>query len=204
MAAQGGAFEILNFAVPGYNAAQQVLVMERRVVGFSPDAVWLIAYPKEHLDIVHHLKNMVQKRIPMPWPFLEDIIREVGATADMSDEELTRRLEPKGLGLLAWAYNEIGRQCREAGIRPLWIFLPATGAVSPEESFAELVPLARDAGFEVVDLSNVYAGEALADISIASYDSHPNPKGHRIIARQIYQELQSRPELLRRNTAQLN
>ena len=49
--------------------------------------------------------------------------------------------------------------------------------------------LAEEAGFTVLDLSDVFAGQAAEDIRLAEWDFHPNAKGHQLIADRLYQEL---------------
>ncbi len=55
--------------------------------------------------------------------------------------------------------------------------------------------LAGDAGFIVLDLSNVYEGHDERDLTVAEWDRHPNAHGQRLIAEQLYLELHRHPEL---------
>lgn len=188
-------YEILNFSVPGYTPVQQQQMLERRALDFSPNAVWYIAHPGEAQRGLYHLLKMVRQGVKLPNEFFEDVIRRAGVTPDMSGPEVERRLNPYHQELTRWTYRQIVDRCRERGIRPVWIVLPTGYPVSPEESVERLIPLAREAGFEIVDLSTVYDGYQLDDVMLASYDRHPNVKGHQLIAQRLYDQLRSRPEL---------
>jgi hypothetical protein len=56
--------------------------------------------------------------------------------------------------------------------------------------------LARRAGFEIVDLSNVYDGYDLHEVRIAEWDQHPSQRGHRILADRLYEEMLKRRSIL--------
>ncbi|MDH4347969.1 MAG: SGNH/GDSL hydrolase family protein, partial [Gemmatimonadota bacterium] len=190
------AVEILNFAVPGYTAIQSLRLLDIRALEFAPNVVWLVTYPDESLDIVHHIVKMVRSGVPLPYPRLDHVVAEAGVTPDLTEEEAKRRLLPLHRDLLAWTYGEVVARCRARGIRPVWIFLPATRAVRGEDPLPWMMQLAADSGFATAELATVYDGYRQEEIIVAPYDFHPNEKGHRIIADRLYQQLAPRPELV--------
>ncbi len=191
----GKRYEILNFAVQGYTPPQQLHLLERRVLDFRPQAVWHVAHHAEPGVSADHVIKMVRAGVPLPYPYLEDLVRRAGVTPALTEQEAHRLLRPFHEELIRWIYGEFVARCRERGVLPVWIFLP-TGLVAPAENrVEEILPIAREAGFTVVDLSNVYEGHDLDRIMIAVYDRHPTPEGHRIIARRLLDELRARPEL---------
>ncbi len=194
--AGGPRYEFLNFAVPGYTVVQQLALLDRKVLDFEPDAMWFVAHPDESLDIVNHLVKMVRAGVAMPYPELDEVLRRAEVTPDLSEAEATRRLQPFHQELLAWVYRQMVARCRERGIRPVWIYLPATRTVQPEAMRETVLPAAREAGFALVDLSDIYDGFRYEDITIAVYDSHPNEQGHQNIADRLYRQVRARPELV--------
>ena len=58
--------------------------------------------------------------------------------------------------------------------------------------------MAREAGFDTIDLSDVYSGEEVQILRVAEWDFHPNAYGHRLIANRLQQELHSHPEIRER------
>ena len=56
---------------------------------------------------------------------------------------------------------------------------------------------AKEAGFVVLDLSDVYKNDTLQSLSRSERDQHhPNAKGHRIIADRLYEELRAQGGLI--------
>ena len=61
----------------------------------------------------------------------------------------------------------LGRRARAAGARPVWIFLPQVRPGSWQDATAGAVQLARDAGFVVINLQDVYDGEDIERVRLA-------------------------------------
>ena len=60
---------------------------------------------------------------------------------------------------------------------------------TPEAEVAELARRAREAGFVVLDLSEVYEDQEEASLILGGGDNHPNAAGHRLIADRLYEAL---------------
>ena len=75
-------------------------------------------------------------------------------------------------------YRRVVDVSRARGIVPVWIFLPQVREGTWQEETPETVRLAEDAGFIIVDLTDVYKGEDLAAIRLAEWDQHPNARAH--------------------------
>ena len=60
---------------------------------------------------------------------------------------------------------------------------------------AQLMAVAKAAGFVVVDLSSVFQGEEIERIAFKPWDLHPNARGHEILAGALYEALQENPRL---------
>ncbi|MFN0179887.1 MAG: SGNH/GDSL hydrolase family protein [Gemmatimonadales bacterium] len=191
------AIEVLNFARPGFNAVQSLLLLDRQALEFAPNVLWLVSYNDESLDVALHVAKMVLAGVELPYDYLREVVSRAGVTKDLSEPEATKRLQAHHLEIMAWTLGQIADRCRERGIHPVFIYLPATRTVRPEEAFARSAPLAREAGFATVDLSTVYDGPPLEEIVVAPYDFHPNQRGHRIIADLLYEQLRARPDLVR-------
>ena len=94
--------------------------------------------------------------------------------------------------LLAWVYLSVVADCRERGIEPIFMYLP-TVTESLErweaERRTEVLDLAAQAGFRVIDLTGVYEPYKPADLWILENDTHPNALGNQLIADRLYEEL---------------
>jgi D-alanyl-lipoteichoic acid acyltransferase DltB (MBOAT superfamily) len=182
------AYELLNFGVPGYQPPQQLVNFER-ALALQPNAVMYVATGRELQRSAAYLAEVVQKRIAIPYPELQAIVDRAGATPAMDETELRRRLDPLGGEILEVVYRTLADRARERGMRLAWVFLPQVRSGSWQEETPEAVRLAQRAGFEVINLDDIYAGQEIADIRLAEWDDHPNTHGHALIAARLYDEL---------------
>ncbi len=185
-------YEILNFSVGGYTLFQKVAICRRRVFDFQPDAVLYVCNSREREKVVLDFAKLIRRdRVPRD-SVLQNILQQSGATAEMPESEVMRRLQPFSDTLLAWGYRSIARLCEAHGALPVWIFLPNTGDVLTEEQVAHLMNIAQRMGFLTVNLNRVFAGYELPAVQLAPWDGHPNALGHRIIAERLYPHLVQR------------
>jgi hypothetical protein len=110
----------------------------------------------------------------------------------MTQNEAERRLAPYGSDILSWTYNRIVVLAQQHQSVPVWIYLPPPERDISEEVGRYLTGLAMEAGFIIIDLSDVYAGHDLETLIVAKWDRHPNAAGHRLIADCLYTTLQAK------------
>ncbi|MEX2123337.1 MAG: hypothetical protein WD795_05560 [Woeseia sp.] len=184
-------FEILNFGVPGYQPLQQLVALEK-ALRFQPNAILYIATGREPSRAAWYLVEAVQKGIEIPYPRLREIVAESGLLASMDETTARRRLEPYNREILAWTYDYIVEQSLAQAALPILVFLPQVREGTWQEETPETLRLAAAAGFDVVDLSDVYEGQDIATIRLAEWDDHPNRRGHELIASRLYEAIAER------------
>ena len=194
------AVEILNYGVPGYQPPQQLVNFDRALAR-EPNAIFYTATGRELHRSAGYLAEVVRKRVAIPFPELSAIVAESGAQPDMNETELERRLEPFAGRILEYVYRTLAERCREKGIAAVWIFLPQVRPGNWQEETPEAERLARAAGFAIVNLQDVYAGQAVETVRLAEWDDHPNRLGHRLVADRLYAELATRVPALFDNAA---
>ncbi len=184
----GAGYEILNFAMEGYRPPQFVPLLENRVLPFRPDVLLYVGHTNDLDRSVFHMARVASSGIEVPYDDLRAILPH-GSRARLSREEAERQLNPLGMEILDWTYRRIVETCRREGIRPLWTIIPTFWEEPPEITRA-VIASARRAGFEVMDLMNVFDGEDPEDLMVAVYDVHWNARAHRRIAERLYAELE--------------
>jgi hypothetical protein len=55
--------------------------------------------------------------------------------------------------------------------------------------------MAREAGFVVLDLSNVYGETELLSLWVSAADGHPSVTGHQMIAEHLFRAIQDDPTI---------
>jgi D-alanyl-lipoteichoic acid acyltransferase DltB (MBOAT superfamily) len=189
------AFEFLNFGVPGYQPPQELVNFERSLE-LQPNMVFYVATGRELRRSASYLAEVVRKRIAIPYPGLQAIVHKSGVTPEMEETEALRRLEPLGGEILRVVYQTISERCRELSIQPVWVFLPQVRTGSWQEETPMALQLAQQAGFEIINLDDVYSGHDIEAIRLAEWDDHPNALGHRLVAERLYAELAKRADAL--------
>jgi D-alanyl-lipoteichoic acid acyltransferase DltB (MBOAT superfamily) len=187
-------YEILNFAGPAYAPPQYLLVLERKALSFSPDAVFVVGHPRDERKSVGHLATMAGRGIAIPWGPLRDAVRKAGVGPGSAQGAGEKKLKPYGSEILSWVYRRIAADARARGAIPAWILIPTLEATTPPEELARLRQLAADAGFTVLDLSDVYHGRNPKALQLAEWDWHPNARAHKLIADRLYRMLKEKRE----------
>lgn len=185
-------YEILNFAVPGYSAIQDLMVLEQKALAFQPNAVFFMAHQREEEAVVKYLADRLSVGADLPYPELMEISRRAGVEPGMTKAEAEQRLYPYGTEILSWTYRRVVEISQSNDILPVWIFMPTLEDPLHENEITHLTGLAQESGFIVLDLSDAYDNQDLDSLVLAYWDKHPNAKGHRLIAEDLYRKLSER------------
>ena len=186
-------YEVLNFGVGRQWASHRLVRIQRQVLGFDPDAVYYFAHQDEYQFFAAHLGGLVADGLTLPTPHLTTTIEELGVTQDMAPGEISSRLQRNEDELLGAVYRSIVNECQD--IVAVWIYLPIpTDTASPMRD--RLLPIARNAGFIICDLSAWATGRPVADVLPAADDPHTLAQGHQLITEALLQELKSQPDAL--------
>jgi len=184
-----GRFEVLNFAVVGYNAEQEAIVLERKVLAFDPDLVLLAYVPNDdtysdglgplaretsphslgarlHSKLVSYLLHRWERK-----RFAE--LRNMQRVWDLFDrlESLGHR-EGFDIAVLVTPYaSDLGRQ---------------------DPKHEAVVQQARGRGFRVVDLKESWKSLSRREIRSLFDDTreHFSSKGMRVVAEELQRALQ--------------
>ncbi|MGQ0721342.1 MAG: hypothetical protein ACT4PE_07175 [Candidatus Eiseniibacteriota bacterium] len=182
-------WEILNFAVGGWGDLHAPFVLEQRALAFHPDAVIYVGHPRNEVRVLHHLAVTIHEGVELPHPALREFADRVGAAAGMPVAEIENRLRPLGGEVNAWALRRLADLCREHGILPIWICVPAEAGQGRTPDVDVLVRMAEEAGFVTLDLTGVYGTTSPDVLRVAPWDMHPNALGHRLLADGMYEAL---------------
>jgi hypothetical protein len=129
----------------------------------------------------------------IPYPFLEDALERAGYEVGVSLPS-EAALADQTLAVLERVYQEIGDAARARGVEPVWLFIPTIAMIGNDFDSGELAMLARQAGFAVLELEDVYQGQEAVELRLAPWDLHPNVLGHQLIANHLYSELAEQPQ----------
>jgi hypothetical protein len=190
--AGGRRVEILNFGVDGYSAIERVAAFEERVLPFQPDAVFSFAHVVDEEVTIGRMFELVRGGIDLRYEPLRRIAAEADVTARTGEKLARSRLAEHGEAIMRWAYDELAAKCRAKGVVPVWVFLPRVVAAEQDDEKQRLTALAAGAGFEILDMGDAYAAEAnIESLHLASWDQHPNTRGHALAAESLYRAIRA-------------
>jgi hypothetical protein len=180
-----GCVEVLNFAVYGYSPIDQIEVLEGRVIEFEPNAVLYVGHPEDTRRVALSLAQEVLAHQPPPYDPLAEIVRQAGIDPGMTERVAVQRATPFGDQILAFVHHRLVSYSRAQGICPVFALLPMVPDL-PRAAVPSELAIAKDAGFTVFDLSDVYEGSDRNSLWIAEWDAHPNAAAHRLIGEKLY------------------
>lgn len=80
--ATGVRYEVLNFGMAGFPILQQAAMLEERALKFGPDVVIVTDSSRIKAAVVSHLLGVVSRRIPIPFPGLDELVGRTGVADD--------------------------------------------------------------------------------------------------------------------------
>ncbi len=191
----GPRYEVLNFGTGRSHAIHRRALVDRKVFGFEPDALFYVAHQDELYGPVNHLAGLVGRPGGLPYPGLNEVVRSAGVTPDQPLAERGSLLRPHAPEIVSAVYRDLVGACQRRGVRPVWVYVPMPG-VEEGGRWAELAALAESAGFTVVNLSGWADGRRPDEVKLGPTDHHPNAVGHRLIAARLQDVLARQPNLL--------
>ena len=180
-------YEVLNFGVPGYSAAQHLAILDKRALSFGPHIVIYDPFGAGTLTS-RFLVRTVLRGTEIPYEGLRDIIQKAGIRQEMSEPVALQRLAPYRQDITVALLQLMADTCRKQGAIPALLNLSESSSNSPTER-NEILQLAQAAGFILLDLSDWSAQHHRDDLRLAKWDGHPNALGHKIIAEHLYEKL---------------
>jgi len=185
----GLSYELLNFGLPRATLAEIAsLVDSGRVGDFEPDVVLVVTNIHSLSSIENELVRLLKEGAPPPKAVTRVVPAEI-LGAGKSEVELKRLLYRQGEDLLRSSLGMTVDAARRMGAQPVFALIPMPYEDLEFPNGHDLLALAREAGFIVIDLRDVYDGHAKELVVLSDADHHPNTFGHRVIARRLYAEL---------------
>jgi hypothetical protein len=204
-------YEVLNFGLDGHGIAQQVALLEDKVIAFDPDVVIVTSHRRDMVVMEQYLLKIVWRQIPLPHealnallddaglanidrgdfplPFaaVRSVARKAGLDPRMPESEADFRVRRISADMLAWWYQRYRQVADSHGILPVVLALNAViDDPAPEVVGKQAI---ADAGLKVIDLLDIYPQTDRPKLRVASWDDHPNAAGHEIVADRLYPEL---------------
>ena len=190
-------YEFLNFSVPGYHLLELTSRLETKVQAFEMDALIIVSHGVDIQKALEETKKAFSENMPIDLDFVMEGLAEEGFSPGMDMTMNARQTQKINTYLVNGCYERISQICQRKGIQPILVYWPRTRQRNDNKYIDQIFEIARKHGFIILDLSSVYDDYTLEEITLTSFDSHPNILGHQLIAAELYKQLLSNPEILK-------
>ena len=180
-------YEIINFAVGGYNLEQYTAVLEHVASQWQPDEIW-IGFCVFN-DFIKNDVPFAQREPFNPWTansYTRSFVIETWQTWERARAERASHLTISGevsdasQAFINAEFSKIGAQAAALHATVRVIFLD--NRPYPVELINNMQGLAQQHGFGFIDVTQAFEGTDLLDYSIYPLDGHPNEAAHQRFA----------------------
>lgn len=179
--------EVLNFGVSDQSLLNMTAMLEQRALRFQPDVVLLVVDPRVRFRVMRAIAHSLPGGQLKGDAELLAVVAETGVKPGMGRTTVMRRLQARGDAIMLTIFRRAARLSREQGAVPVLVVtrLPTSRHRVHPADFA----LAREAGLEVIDLVDAYAGHDERQLVQSDSDKHQNAEGHRVLGERLYRAL---------------
>jgi hypothetical protein len=137
-----------------------------------------------------------RKRIPLPSELPATVFAKARVQSGTPEAFAVTRLQPFESEMLSACYRGIVKECRALGAVPVCVFLPVPMDLPLDQArTATLLRLAGEAGFVVIDLSEVFGDHHPDELTLKDHGRHINAAGNAMITRALFERLVSDPQI---------
>jgi lysophospholipase L1-like esterase len=191
-------FEVLNFAVTGYELPQILDVAEEDVPRFEPD-VCILALTELAVFRTwdEHLAWAIRLGIDPKYDSLRETISRSGASRDDGPLVLFGKLAPFRIPVVQAILAEMKLRALRSQVPFLVVLVPSLedGGMS-RKRFSGIPELLASLNIPVVDLQDTFDGILdLEPLRINPFDVHPSARAHAMILENLYAKLRAQPDV---------
>jgi hypothetical protein len=190
------AFEILNFAAPGYHAIHSAHRMTYQVPDWDVDIVIVFSHGLDELKNYQTIREVYMLKKDIDLDFVPPLAASAGITPGTIPFEDYEEAKPFAKQLTKACYAEIAQACQLEGILPIFVFWPQTGKHDRSAEQSELLALAEQLGYIIVNMGDVYDLYDPEDLRVSQDDGHPNQLGHQLVADHLFEAITNTPSII--------
>jgi hypothetical protein len=200
--ASGCAVEVLNFSVPAYRTADEVVLLRSTVMGYEPDmvVVWFFLNDANVIPTMHYLGEDRRRLFALVRPY-SALARFLGSRLDATlgsialTRDYRRGYEKTGLDWqnLGDDFEGIIKTANSMEVPVVFFVHPVLFRLDADYPFADIheqvIQALRERGATAFDLVPAFAGYSGRELWVHPADLHPNEIGHRLAATFAAQKL---------------
>jgi GDSL-like Lipase/Acylhydrolase family len=201
-AGRPGSVEVVNLAVSGDSPSRRLYRMQQDAERLSPDWIVIdVSFFDSWLEN-RHIQAVIERKLPIPFPFIEQAIQRTGAKGWVSFDEFSETLRSETERVLGEVCAAWAAESRRLGVPMALIVLPRSDSKDQWKRLRGVIHSNADLnGLDCLDISNAFDGLRVESFRISEWDKHTSAGGHRAIFEAIRDALIARGGLPARSTA---
>lgn len=181
--------EILNFSVSGYQLPQQAYAIENSIHKFHPDYILLVAHTEQKDRMVANIARSIRSSQDLYYPFLKSIALKSGLNSNSDNITLTNELMKHQEEISDSLYAIIQQSANQINARVIWVYIPALYDNYSTSVFEKEAGKAQSFDFIVWNMGKSFEKTERKELSVNEWDTHPNAKGHRLLAKEFLKNI---------------
>ncbi len=188
--------EVVNLAVAGDSPTRRLQRMRKEAGRWNGDWLLCDASALDSWLEDNHIHSVLQRGIPIPFPFVQDAIRRSGATASDSVEVFRDKFRGESEGVVGNVFAAWSSEAGRLQIPLTVVILPRGDTKGKSNRVFKLMrsQCVRN-GLDFVDMSSAFDHMDVDEFRISDWDKHPNARGHRVMFEALRDAILRRGEL---------
>lgn len=176
--------EILNFAISGNHLFQNIAMFEKKAAAFQPDIVVYAAHANETYRILHSIYKTYATGRDLTYPMLYDLMDRHQLKRNTREAEFMRTLAGHQDDITHQGYSLLRHLAKERQILPVWLYVPTLDDNEIPGEADRLQRQLKDLGFQTLRIDKAYQNINAEALKLAEWDTHPNTRGHQLLAKE--------------------
>ena len=173
---------MVNLAVAGDSPTRRLERMKKEAGRWKADWLLCDASVLDPWLEDNHIHTVLQRGLPIPYPFVEEAIRRSGVTAADSLEVFRGKFRDESERLLASVYAAWSAEAARIQVPLSMIILPRGDSKARSPRVFQLIrSLCTQNGLDYIDISGAFDHMEVDEFRVSDWDKHPNARGHRVM-----------------------
>ena len=172
----------MNLAVSGDSPSRRLYRIQQEAQRLSPD--WIlcdVSFFDPWLED-RHIQSAIDRRLPIPFPFVESAVRRSGVRGGVPMEEFSEVFVGESERLFDDVYAGWAAESRRIGVPLTLLVLPRSDSKDKSERLRRVIrEVAGRHGLDCIDLTDAFDDLSVEEFRISEWDRHTSAGGHRAI-----------------------
>jgi hypothetical protein len=174
--------EVVNLAVAGDSPTRRLERMRKEAGRWNADWLLCDASALDSWLEDNHIHSVLQRGIPIPFPFVQESVRRSGATGTDSVEVFRDKFKGESEGVVGNVFTAWNAEATRLQIPLTVVILPRGDSKGKSTRVFKLMrSLCVRNELDFIDMSSAFDHMEVEEFRISEWDKHPNARGHQVM-----------------------